>query len=187
MNIVKLKKYLKWGCLLLLIFLAIHISLVLIFGGIDYKGTLSTKYEAKGNLQKITTQQFEIVLPKGWFHLFGGYGIEGEAFGRFLTKSGKLEYEYGIFSNPFEVDSIFVFSRDSIVANRFTVYIGKNENNETGIYIPRQNEMEFPFSFFMSSFCTKHLNEIVEGIKQMEFKKFYNIEWIEMDSLEFRK
>lgn len=157
------------------------------FGGIDYKGTFSTKYESKGNAKKIITQHFEIVLPKRWFHLFRGYGEEGEAIGTFLTKSGKLEYEYGIFSNPFEIDSIFVFSRDSIIANRFIVYIGKNENNESGIYIPRQHEMEFPFSIFMSSFCSNHLNEIVEGIKQMEFRKISNIEWVEIDSLEFKK
>ena len=176
-----MNKYVKCCILLLLFIFFIHIGFVFYFGGIDYKGTFSTKYESKGNAKKITTQHFAIVLPKGWFHLFRGYGCEGEAIGAFLTKSGKLEYEYGIFSNPFEVDSIFVFTRDSLMANRFIVYIGKNENNESGIYIPRQCEMEFPFSIFMSSFCSKNMNEIIEGIRQMEFRKFYNIEWKEMD------
>ena len=186
MNLIKLKmrKYLKCGIISLLILFLLHIGLVFFFGGVNYKGTFLTKYEDKGDFKKITTQHFEIVLPKGWFHVFGGYGFEGDAFGTFLNKSGRFEYEYGIFANPFNIDSIFVFSRDSVIANRFTIYIGKNDNNESGIYIPRQHEMELPFSVFMSQGCTNNMNTIIEGIKQMEFKKIHNFEWVEMDSLE---
>ena len=146
-----MKKYIKWSILLLLILFLIHIGFVFLFGGIEYKGTFLTKYEKRNKLQNIITQHFEIVTPKNWIHIFRGYG---EAIAAFLTKSGKLEYEYGIFSNPFNIDSIFVFSRDSIITNRFIIYVGKNDNNESGICIPRQHEMEYPFSILMSQACS---------------------------------
>ena len=60
--------------------------------------------------------------------------------------------------------------------NRFIIYVGKNDNNESGVCIPRQHEMEYSFSIFMSQACSDNLSDIVEGIKQMRFKKFYNIE-----------
>ena len=50
-----------------------------------------------------------------------------------------------------------------------------NEDNETGIHIPWQKEMEWTFSFFMSKYYTKNMDKIIDGIKQIEFKKFYNI------------
>ena len=168
-----MKKYLKWVILITLIILGVHIVLNFIFGSIDYKGTLSTKYIKNDSTQTIITKHFEIETPKNWIHIFQGYGSEATAGGMFLTKSGMIEYEYGPFSNPFEIDSIFVFSRDSLIAGRFVVYIGRNENNETGIYIPRQHEMELPFSFYMSKACTDNLNDILAGIKSMKFKQLY--------------
>lgn len=147
--------------------------------GIDYKETLRTKYHNTDNGQIIETTHFKILTPKNWIHIFQGYGHEGDAGGFFITGKGKINYEYGIFANPFEVDSISVFQQDSMTLNRFTIFIGKNEIDEYGIHIPRQHEMELPFSFYMSKSCNENFEKLNIGIKNMEFKKFYNIEWIE--------
>jgi len=169
-----MKKWIKWIIALTLIAVSAHIILYLIWGPIDYTGTLSTQYKQSDTCQTIITKHFEIETPKDWIHIFHGYGIEGEAWGSFLTKSGNLEYEYGMFSNPFRMDSVFTFSRDSLDVDRFTIYIGENENgNEIGIYIPRQHEMEWPFSFSMNKACSENLDAIISGVKNMRFKRYY--------------
>jgi len=171
----KIRKRLIW---FLIIAFVVYLTPKLLFiSGLDYSETLSTDYIRHETTKTISTSHFKIETPKSWIHIFHCYGEEGEAVGSFITKSGLIRYEYGMFSNPFEVDSIFVFSRDSITANRFKVYLGFNNDNETGIYIPRQHEMEWPFSFFMSESCTDNKAELIKGIKRMEFKKFYNITW----------
>ncbi len=37
--------------------------------------------------------------------------------------------------------------------------------------------MEWPLSIFMSKACSENLDYLILGIKQMEFKKFYNEIW----------
>ncbi len=143
--------------------------------GFNYRETLSTKYIAEDTTKIISTQHFIIETPKDWFHIFHCYGEEGEAVGSFITKYGLLKYEYGMFSSTYNIDSIFVFKRDSLIVNRFEIFIGHNNTNEIGIYIPKQHEMEWPFSFFMSQPCKDNKADIIEGIKHMKFKKFYNI------------
>ena len=158
--------------------LAIYLAPKLIFiSGVDYGETFSTKYLRNDSTKIISTSHFQIVTPKDWIHIFHCYGDEGEAVGSFVTRNGLIRYEYGMFSNPFEIDSIFVFVNDTMTANRFWINIGYNEDNETGIHIPRQNEMEWPFSIFMSKACSKNKSQLIYGIKQIEFKKFYNITW----------
>lgn len=163
---------------ILSIALTIYLAPKLIFiSGVDYGETFSTNYSRNDSNKIISTSHFQIVTPKNWIHIFHCYGEEGEAVGSFITGTGLIRYEYGMFSNPFEIDSIFVFSNDTLTANRFWINIGYNDEGETGIHIPRQEEMEWPFSFFMSKSCTDNVDEIINGIRQMEFKKFYNITW----------
>ena len=174
-----MKRYQKLIFILLTLLFVFYVLPELIFGGIDYSETFATKYESNGNTKTIITSHFEIETPKNWIHVFHGYGNEGDAGGCFFTGSGIINYEYGFFANPFEVDSISVFQQDSMTLSRFTVFIGKNEINESGIHIPKQHEMELPSSFYMSKSCTENFVELTNGIRNMEFKKFYNIEWIE--------
>jgi hypothetical protein len=170
-----MKRFLKWFAIIFLLLFTSYTGLTIFFGDIDYGETFSTKYVKTGAKKTISTSHFEIETPKNWIHIFHGYGEEGEAIGTFLTRNGKLKYEYGLFSNPFEIDSIFVFSRDSLNANRFKVYIGHDNSKESSIYIPQQYEMEWSFSIFMSQACTDNLGDIIQGIKQMRFKKFYSL------------
>jgi hypothetical protein len=163
------------------ILLVIHIVIYIFFGNINYIGTIKTKYEKTDSGHKIITQQFEIETPKDWFHVFGGYGIEAESYGYFLTKNGILNYEYGLFATNLWIDSITVFSIDSIQVGRFIVFIEKDTTNQCGIHIPIQYEMEMPFTFFMGKACTDNFDNIIKSINTMKFKKFYNIEWETMD------
>ncbi len=169
------KKKLIW--ILIIAFVAFFAPKYIFISGFDYSETFSTDYIQHDSTKTISTKHFKIETPKSWIHIFHCYGEEGEAVGSFITKSGLIRYEYGLFSNPLEIDSIFVFSSDTLTANRFWVKIGYNEEKETGFHIPRQEEMEWPFSLYMSKPCSENREEIINGIKHMEFKKFYNIEW----------
>ena len=174
-----MKRAIRWTILTVALFIIAHFIIDYYFKGIDYRETFRTKYHTTDSVQIIETSHFKILTPKDWIHIFQGYGHEGDAGGCFITEHGIINYEYGIFANPFEMDSILVFKQDSMTLNRFTIFIGKNEINESGIHIPRQHEMEFPFSFYMSKSCTENFEKLTNGVKNMEFKKFYNIEWIE--------
>ena len=166
-----MKRIIRIIGLTIVVFIAFHIVLTIYLGRIDYGGTLDTKYQRNDSTKTISTNYFKIETPKNWYHVFHGYGEEGTPFGLFLTPKGKMEYDYGYFPPSFEIDSIFTFSAQTITANRFEVRIAINNKNETGIFIDQQNEMKWPLSFFMSEACTKNLNKIVEGIREMDFKK----------------
>ena len=174
-----MKRTIKWIIIIVALFIIAHFIIDYYFQGIDYRETFRTKYHTADSGQIIETSHFKIQTPINWIHIFQGYGHEGDAGGFFITKHGTINYEYGIFANPFEVDSILVFQKDSMTLNRFTIFIGKNKCNESGIHIPRQHEMELPFSFYMSKSCTENFVDLTNGIKKMEFKKFYNNKWIE--------
>jgi hypothetical protein len=165
-------KFIIW-IFVILLFLYI-IPKIIFLGSFNFSETFSTRYSFHDSTTTIETSYFQIETPKGWIHIFNGYGDEGDAVGSFYTKDGLLKYEYGIFSNSFLVDSIFVFSRDSLIVNRFKVYVAKNDKNETGIYIPQQHEMDVSFSFFMSDACTKNYEAIIKCIESIEFKKLYH-------------
>lgn len=166
-----MKRVIIWIISILILLFLIHISLKGIFWNIDYIKTFQTKYTNLDSTKLITTKDFRIETPKNWWHIFNCIGEEGESVGSFITPNGVMEYEYGIFSNSFEVDSIFVFQRDSIIINRFLIYVAKNEQGETAIHIPVQNEMTFGFSFFMSKACSENIDELIVAIKNIEFKK----------------
>ena len=172
-----MKRTTKWIIIIIALFVIAHFGIDYYFHGIDYKETFRTKYHTTDSGQIIETSHFKIPTPKNWIHIFQGYGHEGDAGGCFITGHGIINYEYGIFANPFDVDSVFVFQKDSMTLNRFLIFIGKNEIDEYGIHIPRQHEMQLPFSFFMSKSCQENFGELTTGIKNMEFKDFYNIEW----------
>jgi hypothetical protein len=156
--------------LIIIAFIVLHIGLTILFGGVDYKGTLSTQYQRQDNSKTIITNHFSIETPKNWFHVFHGYGEEGGPFGFFFTSNGRVEYEYGIFSNEFTLDSIDVFSVETFVVNRFEVRVAHDDQDRTGIFIYKQHEMKYPFSFYMSTACTENLEEIISGIEEMKFQ-----------------
>jgi len=173
------KKLIKWLIAIIAFFMIAHFIIDFYFQGIDYKETFRTQYHTTDSNQIIETSHFKILTPKNWIHIFHGYGYEANACGCFITGQGRIEYDYGFLTDSFEVDSISVFKQDSMTLNRFKIFIGENENDEIGIHIPRQHEMEFSFSFFMSKACKDNFEELTTGIKSLEFKKFYNIEWTE--------
>ncbi|TKG88267.1 hypothetical protein EYV94_27415 [Puteibacter caeruleilacunae] len=168
-----MKRLIKWILITAVFVLTTHIGLQFYFGRIDYKETLRTEYHPIDSVQIIETNHFKIMTPKNWIHIFQGYGAELDAAGCFITGNGRIHYEYGMFSNEFTFDSIFVFQQDSLTLNRFTIFIGKNESNEYGIHIPRQHEMQFPFSFYMSEACRVNFTELSNSIRNLEFKKAY--------------
>jgi hypothetical protein len=144
--------------------------LITLFARIDIRETLKTKYHKHNNAHLIDTKHFNILTPKNWMHISNGYGEEGEAIGSFLTPNGRLNYEYGMFANPFDVDSIFVYSADSLKAGNYVIRIARNNKNETGITFFNKNTMVWPFSFFMSKPCTKNLSQLISAIEYMTFK-----------------
>jgi len=137
---------------------------------IDVRETLETNYHNHNNAHLIDAKHFNIITPKSWIHISNGYGEEGEVIGSLLTPKGRLIYEYGMFSNPFDVDSVFVYSLDSLKAGDYVIRIARNKKDETGITFFNKNTMEWPFSFFMSKSCTKNLSQLISGIESMTFK-----------------
>lgn len=168
-----MKRIINWSLILVSLLILIYVATEVFLGGINIKETLDTKYDESNNSQTIETNQFKIATPTNWIHIFRGYGNEGNACGSFWTDKGIISYDYGIFTNNYETDSTSVFSSDSIQANRFIVIVGKNLKNEIGIYIPRQHEMEWSFSFYMSEACALNYDDLLLGISTMEFKKTY--------------
>mgnify|MGYP001769808362 CR=1 FL=1 len=156
---------------LIIIILFLFLTLLIaILTQIDIRETLKTNYHNHNNAHIIDTKHFNIITPKSWIHISNGYGEEGEAIGSFLTPKGRLIYEYGMFANPFDVDSVFVYSLDSLKAGDYVIRIARNNKNETGITFFDKNTMEWPFSFFMSNSCTKNLSQLISGIECMTFK-----------------
>ena len=174
-----MKKVVKWILIIIAILVVAHFAIDFILNGISYKETLKIKYHKTDKNQIIETPQFKIETPKKWIHISHGFGIEGGVHGCFLTGNGNVDYEYTFFANDFKIDSIFVFTRDSLQAGRFKIFWGTNEKNETGIYIPLQHEMELPFSFYMSQGCTENMADLKNAIRTMEFKEFYKPRWEE--------
>lgn len=162
-----MKKTIIFTAIFILLLILTHIIVSLRFNGIDYIETFQTKYQIHDSTQTIVTKHFKILSPTNWVHVFNGYGEEGDACGTFLTEFGELKYEYGIFVNGCSEYN------DSITVNRFKIYIGKCMENETIIYIPKQNEMERSLSFILCRACLEDFHAIINAINQLEFKKFY--------------
>lgn len=174
------KKWLIWTIAIASSLLLLHLIVDSVFN-IHYSGTFSTKYIKKGATQTIITKQFEIETPGNWWHIFHGYGIEGEAYGYFVAPSGEMvDYEYGTFANSFSLDLISICERDLMTVGRFEVYISKTCDGKTGIYIPSQHEMELPLSLFIQDGNDETLSTILAGIEGMKFKQFYFF-WPELD------
>jgi hypothetical protein len=142
------------------------------YGSIDLKRTISTKYYIikDTNEQIIETEFFKIRTPQNWFHIFGGNGNEGDPFGNFQTKMGVIFYEYGPFAPSYdEDDDIYNYKIEKRKVNRFKINIARNNKGETGICIPRQNEMKTSLTFYMIESVTKNFDELMSGIEEIEF------------------
>lgn len=159
----------------IIIFASVLILILLISffsNEINLKGTLSTEYIqiSDSDSQIIKTDFFEIETPKNWIHIFGGYGIEGEPYGRFMTGKGMISYEYGLFAPDYNEDSdVDQYKVDRIQFGRFQVNVARNNENETGIAIPRQNEMQRMLTFYLSESVTNNYQELKSGIETLKF------------------
>ncbi len=172
-----MRKFIKWSIIAAVCAVLIYFLLEIGFGGIDFRRTLNTNYynhSSDGKTKVIETSHFRLRAPSDWIHIFHGYGDEMNATGSFWTKHGLISYDYGSFVNYHQIDSVSIFSRDSLKANRFLVYIGYGVENKAGIYIPSQNEMEFSLSFSQRESVFKNLNEIISGVESMEFIDFFS-------------
>ena len=158
--------------LILGVLLISFLFLIFFSNEINLKGTLSTEYIKTNdpNSQIIETDFFEIETPKNWIHIFGGYGMEGEPYGRFMTGKGMIYYEYGFFAPDYNEDcDIYHYKVDKKQIGRFQVNVARNNENETGIAIPRQNEMNRMLTFYMSESVTNNYQDLKRGIETLKF------------------
>ncbi|MET4084230.1 hypothetical protein ABIB40_004204 [Pedobacter sp. UYP30] len=136
--------------------------------------TNKTKYFSANeeNEQIIETDFFRIKTPKSWVHISSGFGVEGDPYGYFLTKNGIVFYEYGFFAPGYQQDNkIDRYKVERRTIGRLRVNIAINQNKETGIAILPQYEMNRTMTFYMGMPTTANLNELLEGIKGVKFKK----------------
>lgn len=141
---------------------------------IEIKGTINTKYTRIEDSEHkiIETEYFKLLAPKSWFHIFSGYGVEGDPYGYFWTKKGLIHYEYGRFGPDYDkLDVLDEFKKSKKKVNRFLVNIAINEKKETGIAIPVQNEMSRSFTFYASESVTSNYNDLLNSIAHLEFTK----------------
>lgn len=170
---MKFNKILKYVLLTSFVLLLGFFIKLFRYGSIDFDETLNTKYYniENSDYQNIETSYFDMKTPKSWIHIFNGYGNEANAVGLFETRWDIVDYEYSDWApnygnKPLELG--FKIKHETI--GRFKVCIVVNKKNETGIYINKQNEMKYPFSFYMSQSVTKNYKDIVDAIKDLNFK-----------------
>lgn len=168
----KSKKWIKYIAIIALAIMAIQLFIYIQYGSIDLKGTWATQYHntETPSHQIIETQYFKLKTPKNWFHIFGGYGLEGYPCGAFQTPNGVLLYEYGMFAPRYKYDidgTSYLIEVKNI--RSIQICVTRNKHGETGIYIPMQAEMKYPFAIYPSHFISHHLNEILNSIKTIQF------------------
>jgi len=114
--------------------------------------------------QIIETEYFELRTPQNWIHIFGGHGVEGDPYGRFITENGVIFYEYGIFPPDYNEDNeIYDYKVDKVHVGRFKVNIARNNRKETGIAILPQHEMDRVLTFYLDESVTKNFNNLIKG------------------------
>lgn len=144
-----------------------------ITGELNIKGTILTEYHDTDNPEEhtIETQYFKITTPNNWIHIFSGHGEEGDPYGLFLTGTGAILYEYGMWAPDYSEDNdIYGYVVSNRKVGRFKLNIAKNDKNEIGIAIPPQHEMKTHMTFYMDEAVTNNFEELIEGIKLLEFK-----------------
>ncbi|MCC5916865.1 MAG: hypothetical protein JJU02_06000 [Cryomorphaceae bacterium] len=166
------KKILKTiTAILILLLLFIGLKVIL---EVDYEETIKTKYSKTDNrnIQIIETDFFKIKTPKNWIHISSGFGIEGDPYGYFWTKEGRIHYEYGFFGPSYKIDNeIYKYGVEKRKIGRFEVNIATNNKNETGIAILPQLEMNRTMTFYMDESVTANLDALLEALEEIEFKK----------------
>ena len=166
------KRVLIIGSAILFIFILL-VGLKTIIG-IDFKETNKTKYlnSNEKNKQIIETTFFTIKTPKNWIHISSGFGVEGDPYGFFWTKEGRIHYEYGIFGPGYEIDDeIYKYKVEKKKIGRLEINIATNESNETGIAILPQFEMNRTMTFYMDKSITANLDDLLDGLEEIRFKK----------------
>lgn len=170
---MKPKKLTKYILITGLLILISYVFVLYQYGSIDFKGTLNTNYHKieKTTDKIIETDFFELRTSENWFHIFGGYGNEGDPYGTFQTENGVIHYEYGHWAPNYNEDNeIYDYKVEHKTINRFRINIARNSKGEIGICIPKQNEMKASLTFYMSKSVGNNFGEIVEAIKELKFK-----------------
>jgi hypothetical protein len=170
---MKLSNWIKYILLTGVIILFGYGFILFQYGSIHVKGTLNTKYHKIENSTDkiIETYFFKIRAPNNWIHFFGGYGTEGDPYGAFYTNKGIIHYEYGSWGPDYnEDDDIYGYTVEKDIINRFKISIARNENGETGICIPTQNEMKASMTFYLDKSISNNFEDIIKGINELEFK-----------------
>ncbi|WP_299438273.1 hypothetical protein [uncultured Aquimarina sp.] len=170
---MKSRKWIKYISLVGLLILLGYIFILFQYGSIDIQGTINTEYHKIENSSDriIETDFFKLRAPSNWIHIYGGYGIEGHSYGVFQTNKGVIHYEYGPFTPLYDNDNeIYEYKVEKKNINRFRINIAKNKQGEIGICIPFQNEMRNSLTLYMSKSVSNNLDEIIKGIRELEFK-----------------
>lgn len=162
------KRIVKYVVILTTIIFLLYGIIVLFFGGIDIKGTFDTKYTKIENsdYQIIQTKFFRIKTPLSWVHIFGGFGIEANPYGGFITPKGIISYEIGPWAPDYEIDSIWTFSGRVDTINMLVVTTGLNKTqDEIGISVSNM-EGGLNLTFYMSGAVKRNYNDIVFGLSE---------------------
>ena len=166
------KRIFKYLIVLFAIWFLLYAGSVMLFGGFDIKGTFATKYNTikESGYKIIETPHFRIKTPSTWVHIFGGYGMEANPHGGFITPKGILRYDIGMWAPTFEIDSIWTFSSkiDTIKSLVITTGIDK-KHDEMGISIVNLNGGE-NLSFFMSSSVRRNYDDLLKGLSEYKNK-----------------
>lgn len=161
-------KWLNGALIFAAILFATYGTIVFKYGAIDFPETFRTKYHAieNTNFQFIETRFFKIKTPEDWYHIFSGYGEEGEPFGTFQTDKGIIYYEYNILGGYENYSPRKTFEERKI--NRFNVAIDKHADESWNVAIPLQNEMKA--NLHLTSMEEENLADILTSIETISFK-----------------
>jgi len=154
--------------------------------GFDLRETLNTTYNAniQGNKNIVTTNLFEIELPRSWIHYYSGVGMCAGMYGGFFTPKGIVRYSVDEFAmNYADLDSIWVFQVLSDTTDQLLVHSGLDEDGSKigmSIYDKRR---DMSLTFDMSRSVKKNHKNILEGLNNFELfvggSNLYKIEQIE--------
>jgi hypothetical protein len=121
--------------------------------------------------KKIKTAFFIVETPKNWHHVFNGHGNEGGLVGQFKTDNGTINYEYGLFAPSYHAEaSLNEYIVEKKQINNLLVYLTKSKKNEMNIFIPKQQNMSYPFSLYLSKSVFKNYDELIKVLGNVEWR-----------------
>lgn len=145
-----------------LILFVVNLMIMFFIGVVDYSQTFQTSYERTDTHEQIIrTSWAELQTKSSFYHIANRPTCPGFV-GLFITRKGRLDYEYGMFAPSFEshIDRSKNYEIKEYYVNQYLIQTAEN-NEEFGIYIPLQNDMKWPLIIWPSTTAKELRQEII--------------------------